>query len=418
LKNNKKYILVLLLALFNTVIYSQWYAQQSGTNYALKSVYFTDINTGYACGYNTVLKTTNAGTNWLNTTLQGEHQSLTFADMNTGYLAGDSGKIFKTTNGGANWISQNSGTISNLTSVNFVNSQTGIVTGYGKTLIKTTNGGVNWFSISNIVWVVDFLSAEIVDENNYYVTGTDSYIIKTSNGGANWFSYTMGEVNPLFTVEFINDNTGFATGCCGMFLSTTNGGINWTDHFYLSLGFTFYSLKFMNDDTGYCAGSNGMIYRTTNGGLWWDSTASPTDEILYSMNMVNQTTGWAVGGYGTILKTTNGGGAGFPIGIEPISGVIPQNFSLHQNYPNPFNPTTKIVFQIPLSRGVSGVTGRGVSLTVFDVTGKLVRELVNSELAPGTYEVSFDGSGLPSGVYYYRLTIGGFAETRKMVLLK
>lgn len=415
MKNNKMYILVFVLALFNTAIISQWYVQQSGTNYALKSVYFTDINTGYACGYNTVLKTTNAGVNWLNMTLQGNHQSVIFADMNTGYLAGDSGKIFKTTNSGANWITQSTGTVNNLSTINFYNSNTGIAAGYGKTLIKTTNGGSNWFSVSSIIWEVDFFSSEIIDENNYYVTGTDSYIIRTTNGGANWISYTMGEVNPLFTVEFINQNTGFATGCCGMFLSTTNGGVNWIDHFYLSLGFTFHSLKFMNSLTGFCSGSNGMMYRSTNGGLSWDSTVTTTDETLYSVQMVNNTTGWAVGGYGTILKTTNGGGPGFPIGIEPVSGIIPREFSLYQNYPNPFNPTTKIKFDVE-SKGRSEKAK--IDLTVYNLLGVQVAGLVNTELPPGTYEVEFEGSGLPSGVYYYRLLIGGFAQTRKMVLLK
>lgn len=400
---------------FSTTIFSQWYAQPSGTNYALKSLHFTDINTGYACGYNNVLKTTNGGTNWIKTTLEGNHQSIKFVDINTGYLAGDSGKIFKTINGGSGWVLQSSGTVSHLTSVNFFNSQTGIVTGHNKTLLKTTNGGVNWFSISNIVWIVDFLSSKIIDENNYYVTGSDSYIIRTTNGGANWISYTHGEVNPLFTVEFINNSTGFATGCCGMFMSTTNAGVNWSQNFYLSLGFTFHSLKFINSVTGYCAGSNGMIYRSTSGGAFWDSTVTTTDETIYSVQMVNDNTGWAVGGFGTILKTTNGGGPGFPIGIEPVSEVIPQKFSLYQNYPNPFNPVTKIVFDIT-AKGRSERTK--INLSVFDVTGKQVAELVNTEIAPGIYEAEFDGSNHPSGVYYYRLTTEGFVETRKMVLLK
>lgn len=400
---------------FNSVINSQWYAQQSGTNYALKSVYFTDISTGYACGYNTVLRTTNAGTNWIKTTLQGNHQSIFFVDTNTGYLAGDSGKIYKTVNSGGSWILQNSGTVNNLTSANFLNSNTGIATGNNKTLIKTTNGGAVWFSISNIVWIVDFLSSKIVDANNYYVTGTDSYIIRTTNGGANWISYTHGEVNPLFTIDFINSTTGFATGCCGMFMVTTNGGVNWSENFYLSLGFTFHSLKFINSVTGYCTGSNGMIYRSTSGGSFWDSTVTPTDETLYSVQMVNNTTGWVVGGYGTILKTTNGGGPGFPIGIEPVSGVIPQKFSLYQNYPNPFNPVTRIKFEVT-AKGRSGKSY--TNLEVFDVTGKQVAMLVNAEIAPGIYEAEFDGSNYPSGVYYYRLSTEWFAETRKMVLLK
>ncbi len=403
------------MALLNIAIHSQWYTQQSGTNYALKSVYFTDINTGYTCGYNTILKTTNSGTNWIKTILQGNHQSLTFTDNNTGYIAGDSGKIFITTNSGLNWAAQNSGTESNLTSVNFVNSQTGIVTGYGKTLLKTTNGGTNWFSISNIIWVVDFLSSKIVGENNYYATGTDSYIIRTTNGGANWIPYTQGEVNPLFTVDFINSSTGFATGCCGMFMVTTNSGVNWSSNNYLSLGFTVHSLKFINTSTGFCSGGNGMMYRTTSGGAFWDSTITGTDQTLYSLQMLNNTTGWVVGGYGTILKTTNGGGPGFPIGIEPVSEIIPQKFSLYQNYPNPFNPITRIKFDVKTN---DKSKTEKINLSVFDAAGRKTGVIVDMELAPGSYQVDFDGSELPSGVYYYRLTSGGFSHTRKMVILK
>jgi len=410
--------LVVCLMVFTNTVQTQWYAQNSGTNYSLKSVQFTDANTGYTCGYNTVLKTTNAGLNWIKTYLQGNHQFLTFTDDNTGFICSDSGKIFKTTNAGLNWQSRNSGTIKNLTSVSFHDSQTGIITGYGKTLLKTTNSGESWFSIANIIWEVDFLSSKMIDGNNYFATGSDTYIIRTTNGGANWVTYTHGEVNPLFTIEFINNTTGFASGCCGMFMSTTNAGVNWTYNFYLSLGFTFYSLQFINPSTGYIVGSNGMIYRSTSNGLYWDSTITTTDEMLHSVEMINETTGWAVGGYGTILKTTNGGGPGFPIGINQISQTIPENFSLGQNYPNPFNPTTKINFQIPLSEGVTGFAGRGVSINIYDVNGRLIRNVFEGALQPGSYEIDFDGSDLPSGVYYYTLSSNGYRETRKMVLLK
>lgn len=408
-----------------STLQTQWYAQNSGTNYPLKSVQFIDANTGYTCGYNTILKTNNAGVNWVKTFLQGNHNSLIFTGDNTGYICSDSGKVFKTTNAGLNWESRNSGTIKNLTSVNFFNSQTGIITGYGKTLLKTTNSGESWFSIANIIWEVDFLSSKIIDENNYFVTGTDTYIIRTTNGGANWIPYTHGEVNPLLTIDFINESTGYASGCCGMFMSTTNAGVNWTYNFYLSLGFTFYSLQFINPSTGYIVGSNGMIYRSVNSGTMWDSTVTSTDETLHSIEMINETTGWVVGGFGTILKTTNGGGPGFPIGINQISQTIPENFSLGQNYPNPFNPTTKINFQIPLYRSLSlpggrvtGFAGRDVSINIYDVNGRLIMNVFEGALQPGSYEIDFDGSDLPSGVYYYTLSTGGYRETRKMVLLK
>lgn len=103
---------------------------------------------------------------------------------------------------------------------------------------------------------------------------------------------------------------------------------------------------------------------------------------------------------------------------------VPDKFSLSQNYPNPFNPTTVIRYQLS--------AGSRVSLKVYDVLGRLVRTLVNNEVEKmGRYEVQFDGSDLPSGVYFYRIearplkrTASGyqaedyFQSTKKLMLLK
>ncbi len=98
-------------------------------------------------------------------------------------------------------------------------------------------------------------------------------------------------------------------------------------------------------------------------------------------------------------------------------GAIPGRHSLGQNYPNPFNPTTAISFQLS--------TTSQVALKVYDVLGRGITTLVSEVRPPGTYTVHWDGSALPSGVYYYRLqalSIVGlqdpFIETRKMVLSK
>ncbi|MCB0749781.1 MAG: T9SS type A sorting domain-containing protein [Ignavibacteriae bacterium] len=96
-------------------------------------------------------------------------------------------------------------------------------------------------------------------------------------------------------------------------------------------------------------------------------------------------------------------------GIEPITGIA-EKYVLSQNYPNPFNPSTKINFSIPLN----GL----VKLTVYDMLGKEVKTLVNGNKSAGTYSVDFNASGLPSGVYFYKLTAGEFSEVRKMMLLK
>lgn len=106
------------------------------------------------------------------------------------------------------------------------------------------------------------------------------------------------------------------------------------------------------------------------------------------------------------------------IGIEPISNIIPQEYELEQNYPNPFNPATKIRFKIPNDK--SAVEGQmsNTKLEVFDVKGKLIIVSINEILQAGEYEVGFDGSGLPSGVYFYRLSSGSYVQTQKMILLK
>lgn len=102
------------------------------------------------------------------------------------------------------------------------------------------------------------------------------------------------------------------------------------------------------------------------------------------------------------------------IGIKNISTEIPSSSLLDQNYPNPFNPVTKIRFSVSQSNSASSE----VILRVYDVTGRCVSTLVNETMRPGVYETSFDGNGLNSGVYFCRLTIGGFTETRKMLLVK
>ncbi len=88
----------------------------------------------------------------------------------------------------------------------------------------------------------------------------------------------------------------------------------------------------------------------------------------------------------------------------------PAQYSLAQNYPNPFNPRTIISYQ--------QTTRNWVTLAVYDVLGREVANLVNEIKGPGTYSIDWDGSGQPSGVYFYRLRAGNFTEQKKMVLMK
>lgn len=90
--------------------------------------------------------------------------------------------------------------------------------------------------------------------------------------------------------------------------------------------------------------------------------------------------------------------------------VLPQEYRLNQNFPNPFNPITTIAYQIPV--------GGHVTLEVFDSLGRVVTTLVDEYKQTGRYHVTFDGAGLSSGVYYYRINSGKFSDCKKFSLIK
>jgi len=98
---------------------------------------------------------------------------------------------------------------------------------------------------------------------------------------------------------------------------------------------------------------------------------------------------------------------------NPHSNVY--RYKLEQNYPNPFNPTTKIKYSIS---NVGASLMKPVRLKVYDILGKEVATLVNEYKPAGSYEIEFDASSIPSGVYFYQLKAGDFIQTNKMLLIK
>jgi hypothetical protein len=103
------------------------------------------------------------------------------------------------------------------------------------------------------------------------------------------------------------------------------------------------------------------------------------------------------------------------IGVKQITATVPDKFSLSQNYPNPFNPVTKIKFEVPPVGAQYIVPLR---IVIYDILGREILTLINKSLFPGSYEIEWNGTNYPSGIYFYRLETPGFSESKKMVLLK
>jgi hypothetical protein len=98
------------------------------------------------------------------------------------------------------------------------------------------------------------------------------------------------------------------------------------------------------------------------------------------------------------------------VAVQSNSNRLPEKFALYQNIPNPFNPVTIIKYQLPKETHVK--------LEVFDYLGRLVTILINSQQNAGYYEAKFDGEHYSSGIYFYKISIDNYVETKKMILLK
>lgn len=174
------------------------------------------------------------------------------------------------------------------------------------------------------------------------------------------------------------------------------------------------------------AGSGNSIIKAfrlgKSGGYVWSGNILTASSISSSKIRLNasiyQSTGMSVmawedmrNGGGIYAQNLNFDGTfGLPTGIQPISGNVPDKYSLKQNYPNPFNPSTIISYQIPKPGNVK--------LTVYDILGNEVKVLVNQFQNAGSYNIRFDGTDLSSGTYFYKLSAGNFIETRRLVLIK
>jgi hypothetical protein len=179
--------------------------------------------------------------------------------------------------------------------------------------------------------------------------------------------------------------------------------------------------------------STGWQYINLQIPFYWDGANNLLIEVCFGNNVssnassVQGTTAVGMYYYGyredslacSVNPTTAWGSSAKPnicFFIDKLSGSIknlnniPAAYNLNQNYPNPFNPVTRIIYDIP-KQGL-------VNLRIFDLLGREVKTLVNEVKAAGSYSIDYNAAELSSGIYIYRLECNGFADTKRMILLK
>lgn len=324
------------------------------------------------------------------------------------------------------------------------------------------DGATTWkyTSAGNLVWVRNWTGTYVHQNNklkydkrnNVYVcgfTGTGSpqgynylTIKYDSSGNQKWVKTFSGIRNGEdFALDLVNDTLGntYVTGYTQN--NPVNTGISTVSFKYDSIGNTIwqreirtpqngdvrpvmlnldkynnvYILCYSNYNQPYNGGYQLVKYNSNGDSIWNYMYSSPYFKNYgKSFLSINEDKIYITGkAYGV-----NSGYDITTIELIHITGIIktteniPTLFSLSQNYPNPFNPVTKIKFDVP-SIGQSMVT-----LKIFDIMGREVQTLVDERLQPGTYETTFDGSNLSSGVYFYQMISGSYKETKKLLLLK
>lgn len=149
---------------------------------------------------------------------------------------------------------------------------------------------------------------------------------------------------------------------------------------------------------------------TTNSPKYYsyvDSDLPNADKVSYRLRQIDND---GTDAYSKTVEVELGG-------VTSVEDEVQFTFALEQNYPNPFNPVTTINFTLP-SVGTTHELSQQAKLTVYNLLGQEVRTLVNEAKPAGSYQIQFDASDLPSGIYFYSLTYGNHIQTRKLALLK
>jgi hypothetical protein len=238
--------------------------------------------------------------------------------------------------------------------------------------------------------------------------GASGGVFLSTNNGSGWSVASTGLTNSYVKSLAVSGTNLFAgTYGGGAFLSTNNG-TTWSA---VNTGLTdTYVNALAASGTNLFAGTFGGVFLSTNNGTSWTQvntglTSSSVLALAFSPN----------GAVGTnLFAGTDGRGiwkrplSEMITSAEELSTDLPAQFLLDQNHPNPFNPSTTIRYSLPRRARMT--------LSVWNTLGQQIAVLHNGEQDAGYYELRFDGSGLSSGVYFYRIQAGEFVQTRKLLL--
>ena len=274
---------------------------------------------------------------------------------------------------------------------------------WGGVFISTNSGG-QWTYAG-----LQLVSGVCVDSwGNIVASATDVYsqtpvgIYRSTDNGSNWTN--------VYALSNLSIPLPFTTGFDGHFFclaeslrTSVDEGQSWAS--LLQNPDEAYDL--ISNSSGHIfAATSGGVYHSTDDGMSWSPlNGGLTDTVVFSLALDSVGFLYAGTSSGVVFRSVQS-----TTSVRSGAAASPSAYVLEQNYPNPFNPKTVISYQLSVASQVH--------LGVYDLLGRAVAVLVDEKKGAGSHSVSFDGMGLASGVYFYRLTAGSIVECRKMVLAK
>jgi photosystem II stability/assembly factor-like uncharacterized protein len=329
--------------------------------------------------------------------------------------------IYRSEDDGKSWIQLY--TDSSDISFNYVaiNSADEIFIGTNNGLVHSMNDGngfelTGWYDESNPTKEVELIA--ISPNDNIFIDAGYAGICRSVDNGVNWECTSSGLKNMGINAITFNSKNNIFTGGAGpdgaVFISTNNGD-TWskTGYAFQTSYDSVVTAIFINSADEIFAGSfgGGIFYSSDNGNTWTEANTGIPKDPVYGYPIISS---FIFNAENHILASTSTGifRSSLPvIAIEPLNLNKPAAFILEQNYPNPFNPVTTIRYELPVPCHAD--------VSVYNMLGQKVATLVSEKQPAGSYEMQWDASKFPSGLYLYRLKSDiGFSMTKKLILLK
>lgn len=415
MKKSHIFLISFLAFIYSQLIFPQNLWQPSGnlSGKAINKLIFDYSGNFFALTTNEIYRSTDNGNSWhLFTNFYEDFyiEEITFNRNDIPFIiASDSSgrKVYRSTDEGVSWLPVNTnvsfgyrgGLTTNI-------DYTMYVTGFA--IYKSTDDGESWADLG--FWYGGSVINIIHDSTGNLYWHKDNHgmyqneVYRSTDSGLSWSSIL------LIGIDAFGCNKSGLIFISGMHwnipvgpytFKSTDYGNNWN----IVNEYSYHSLTVTGDGEVY--GYNvdyEMQFCSDEGETWIDyNSGLPTGDIR---TLVIDTSGYLFAGtsdgvYRTVSQVTS---------LESGDGELPTEYFLSQNYPNPFNPSTTIMYSIP--------KGENIGLKVFDILGNELTTLVNEYKAAGKHGVEFDGSSLPSGIYFYQLNAGNFTQTKKLLLLK